>query len=98
MAKTCLSHDECSVSKCLPSKYAVQTSGYEHGRVRVQAVVEQLAQRAASARPPGLLAVDAICKSQLVEFSNDSWCKNKEQNVKDTLNWAGRLFDAFVLM
>jgi hypothetical protein len=34
----------------------------EHGRVRVQPVIEQLAQQAARLRTPRLLPVNAVCK------------------------------------
>jgi hypothetical protein len=38
----------------------------EHGRVRVQPVVEQLAQRAARLRAPRLLPVNAVCKKNTI--------------------------------
>lgn len=42
------------------SEYAVQTGRYQHGRVRIQPMVEQFAQRSGQTDATRLLAIDAV--------------------------------------
>lgn len=48
-----------------PTKQTEHVERNENGRIRVETVVEEFAQRSTGARSASLLAVDAICAFQL---------------------------------